>query len=280
MNRFTVKIIQKVFKFSSTVAPGICALLAFQQWFKTQRHSPPKREIAWTSSATQKKLPTSFGELNLLTWPGTGPRVLLVHGWSGRASQMGSFAKPLTDLGFEVIAVDLPGHGASYGNTSSLPESAQAICDIEKFIGPIHTLIGHSFGGAVCLLAHSEGVKIQALVTISAPSKLEWLLALYVDFLNLSDKAKRKLITLLENKYGKNIWTRCDVEKTKLDLKSSGLIIHDYDDKDVPIQHAEVIANATSARLLKTSRLGHRRILRNKDVINEIATFIRSRQNS
>ena len=274
MKRSTVKIIQSTIAVISNVAPGLCARLALRQWFKTHRHHAPEREVAWASTARQINIPSEHGELNALIWPSAGPKIVLVHGWSGRASQMGAFAKPLNDAGFEVIAVDLPGHGASYGNTGSIPVSAQALSDVEQHFGSIHALIGHSFGGAVCLLAVAEGLQVQAVVTIGSPSKLEWLLDIYVKYLHFGSTAKRKLAQLLEQKLGADIWKRCDVEFTGPDFKTKVMVIHDSNDKEVPEYHADIIANACSAKLLKTSGLGHRRILRNQAVMEEIVNFV------
>lgn len=274
MNHSVLNLMQSIIGIGSKIAPGLCAHVAFRQWFKTHRHKTPKRELDWVSSAQQIAIPTQHGKINALIWPGAGPRVLLVHGWEGRASQMGAFVKPLNDAGFEVVSLDLPGHGDSFGDTSSLPLSAQAVEEVVQHLGDVHALIGHSFGGVVCLLAMNQGLQTRAVVTLGSPSKLEWLLDVYAEYLNFSPTAKQKLAQLLENKFGEDIWRRCDIEHMQLDLSESGLVIHDKLDKEVPDHHAEVIASASSARLFKTSGLGHRRLLRNQTVVEEVVNFI------
>ncbi len=274
MNPLLQKFLQTAVGPASYLAPGICAHLAFQQWFKTHRHDTPKRELTWTLAAKQQHVVSKHGKLNALIWPTDGPNVLLVHGWNGRASQMGAIADPLNDAGFEVIAIDLPGHGASPGNTSSLPVSAQALLDAQHHFGPFHATIGHSFGGAASLLAISQGLQTQAAITIGSPSKLEWLLDLYAEFLNFNPAATQKLAKLLEKKLGADIWQRCDLEIQGPTLTTPGLVIHDTEDKEVPFYHAEMISKAWSAQLLKTTGLGHRRVLRDKKTIAAIVNFI------
>jgi hypothetical protein len=44
---------------------------------------------------------------------GSGPAVLLVHGWGGRARQLAAFVSPLVHAGFSVVALDAPRAGAS-----------------------------------------------------------------------------------------------------------------------------------------------------------------------
>jgi pimeloyl-ACP methyl ester carboxylesterase len=52
------------------------------------------------------------------------------------------------------------------------------------------------------------------------------------------------------------------------------LIIHDRDDADVPLKDGQAIAQAANAELVITEGLGHRRILRDKDVIRRTIDFI------
>ncbi|MFP2912939.1 hypothetical protein ACLESD_49620, partial [Pyxidicoccus sp. 3LFB2] len=45
---------------------------------------------------------------------GEGPRVLLVHGWSGYGGQLTAFVAPLVEAGFSVVAgTTRRGHGVS-----------------------------------------------------------------------------------------------------------------------------------------------------------------------
>ncbi|MEW6583682.1 MAG: alpha/beta fold hydrolase, partial [Actinomycetota bacterium] len=44
---------------------------------------------------------------------GSGPAVVLVHGWAGSKETWGPFAAALADAGRRTVAVDLPGWGAS-----------------------------------------------------------------------------------------------------------------------------------------------------------------------
>jgi pimeloyl-ACP methyl ester carboxylesterase len=53
------------------------------------------------------------------------------------------------------------------------------------------------------------------------------------------------------------------------------LIIHDRDDRDVPWQEGEAVARAwPHARFLRTEGLGHRRILRDPEVIDRVLRFL------
>ena len=54
-------------------------------------------------------------------------RVLVVHGWGSRAAYLSALTEGLVAAGHEVVALDLPGHGASRGRTLTLPMAVRAI---------------------------------------------------------------------------------------------------------------------------------------------------------
>ena len=81
--------------------------------------------------------------------PGHG-RVLLVHGLDGNKELMSPFGFALADAGFDVYAIDLPGHG-----TSRTPFNAelasQAVAHVLDRLGAETIVIGHSLGGGLLL---------------------------------------------------------------------------------------------------------------------------------
>lgn len=54
------------------------------------------------------------------------------------------------------------------------------------------------------------------------------------------------------------------------------LVVHDRDDRAIPFAHALQLREAARgpAELLATSGLGHRRVLRDRDVVNKVVEFI------
>ena len=58
-------------------------------------------------------------------------------------------------------------------------------------------------------------------------------------------------------------------------LKVPGLVIHDRGDQDVSFDDAEaIVQHWPQARLLATDGLGHRRILRDAEVIEAVVSFL------
>jgi 2-succinyl-6-hydroxy-2,4-cyclohexadiene-1-carboxylate synthase len=97
---------------------------------------------------------------------GRGPRTVLVHGFTQTSS---SWARVCDDLAenFEVVTVDLPGHGRSPvpGPGSDLSEAGRAV----GCAGGKATYVGYSLGGRCCLhLALENPGLVERLVIVGA----------------------------------------------------------------------------------------------------------------
>lgn len=99
---------------------------------------------------------------------GTGPRLVLVHGFTQTGQCWGPVGAALAE-DHEVVRVDAPGHGRSADVRADLPATA----DLLAGLGPA-TYLGYSMGGRMCLetaLRHPEAV--EALVLVSATAGIE-----------------------------------------------------------------------------------------------------------
>ena len=114
------------------------------------------------------------------TDPGRAARgsLLVVHCFtcSKDLHTMSRLARGLAGAGFAVLRFDFTGLGESGGDFSAttlstnLGDLAQAVaCLQERGPGPVG-LIGHSLGGAACLLAAGELPSVRSLAVIGAPS--------------------------------------------------------------------------------------------------------------
>jgi pimeloyl-ACP methyl ester carboxylesterase len=100
-------------------------------------------------------------------------RVLVVHGLNSNKEFMQIFCSALADGGFEVYAIDLPGHGDSTSGFNGLVARA-AVEAAVSYLNP-DVAVGHSMGASLLIdLAHD--VKFPALVLISpAPTLINGL---------------------------------------------------------------------------------------------------------
>jgi len=110
---------------------------------------------------------------------GEGPPLLLVHGFTGSAAAWPPLLRSALERSFEVIAVDLPGHGASKPRSDpqawSLPRLVDDLCGVLDACGARRALwVGYSMGGRIALGAavlHPE--RVAALVLEGASPGLE-----------------------------------------------------------------------------------------------------------
>jgi len=215
------------------------------------------------------------GGERLTAWSwGSGPIVLLVHGWEGRGSQMGAFAQPLVDEGFRVITLDGPGHGTATGRRSSVPQFAEAIAVLVERVGSVHGIVTHSFGGAATGWAARQVPLANRLVFVAPPGDLDQYVTFFAELVGLSTTVRRRMVSLLERRFSLQ-WeevryaTMTPIEGTEL------LVIQDRNDKESPVSNGLAVSNAwPGSRLHVTSGLGHRRILRHPEVIEEVVGFL------
>jgi pimeloyl-ACP methyl ester carboxylesterase len=264
------------FSFSvlNSVSPRWGARRAYRLWFTSPRFAEPAREQRWREQAQMVFVEHDCGPLAVYRW-GQGPAVLLVHGWSGRGTQLGAFAAPLVKRGFSVVAFDAPGHGRSPGTDTNVFEVATALAAVAEQSGPLHAIIAHSFGTMATTLAIHQGLSVDKAVCISAPTSLQYLIERFCQRLGISPKTQKFLTQMLEQEFGNDIWQRIESDRHVADSTIAALIIHDKDDVDVPWQWSERLANAwPNSHFWLTRGMGHRRILRNRAVITAVCEFI------
>lgn len=262
-----------LFRAFCAVAPNQAARVALRLFRTPHRHSTPPREKAWLETAEPFSFEAAGERLNAWAW-GRGPTVLLIHGWEGRGSQMGAFAQPLVEAGFRVITLDGPGHGTSIGRRSSVPQFAEAIAILVERVGPVQGIVAHSFGCAATGWAARQVHLTQRLVFIAPPGDLDQYVSFFADLLGLTATVRRQMVSLLERRFDLQ-WdevryaTMSPVENTDL------LVIQDRADRESPLSNGlEVAAAWPGSRLHLTSGLGHRRILRRAEVIEQVAGFL------
>jgi pimeloyl-ACP methyl ester carboxylesterase len=210
-------------------------------------------------------------------WGDSGPAVILVHGWGGRASQLRHFVAPLRASGYRVLAFDAPGHGASPGSELSLPRFARVLSQVASELGPIDALVAHSFGAAASAAAMADGLKPARAVFIGPPSnELRWF-DFFSEELALSAPTKRLAKAAIEARVGAAFEDfSAEAMGSRIDVPL--LVLHDRLDREVPWEDGERIARVfPGARLLTTTGLGHRRILRSAQVIESVVSFLAGR---
>jgi pimeloyl-ACP methyl ester carboxylesterase len=172
------------------LSPKLAGRWVYSLWFQPQRFPEPKQEQVWRASATPVAILHRGQPLAAESW-GAGPTVLLVHGWNGRGAQLGAFAPALVKAGYRVVTFDTPAHGRSPGNATNLPEISEAIQEIAQACGPVHAVIGHSFGVACTLFAVQQGLQLNRIAAISPPHNVRGLTQKFFTALDIGTPWRR-----------------------------------------------------------------------------------------
>lgn len=261
----------------SLVAPVLAARLA-ERWFLTPpRHRRPAGEVELIARACARPVRVAF-DTRVETWRwGHGPAVLLVHGWGGRGSQLGALVAPLVARGFSAVAFDAPGHGASLRRRVTIPEMVAALRAVAGEHGPIAGLVAHSVGAVVAARALYEGLEASAAVFVAPAADLGGPAASFAEALGLSRSVRDQMQGRIERRVSMP-WSAFSMTTLAPALAVPLLAIHDRGDGELPWQHGRTIASVwPGAELATTDGLGHRRILRDPDVIARAVAFLAAR---
>src|SRR3989304_6214218 len=87
------KLILQTSKFIAYFSSKLVTLFAAKLFTSPIKHKIPKRELEMYSKSSKK--------------------ILLVHGWSGRGTQLFKIADELVKTGYSTISFDAPAHGKS-----------------------------------------------------------------------------------------------------------------------------------------------------------------------
>ncbi|MDM0042772.1 alpha/beta fold hydrolase [Variovorax sp. J22G21] len=240
--------------------------------FLTPRR-PPQREPLTLEGGEALRIATPEGEVALQR-AGSGPAVLLLHGWEGQASDLAAFAPPLLDAGFSVLAMDLPAHGDSAGRQTSIPQCARALRAVGEAIGPLHAVIAHSIGSAVLAEALHAGLVVQRAVLVSAPAHYERHARGFAAAAGLDGEATEAMLASISSAVGADV-REISLPRRAPQLRQRALFIHSADDRVVAIEESLDSASVwPGARHMRVEGLGHRRLLGNPAVIAAAIDFV------
>lgn len=267
------------------VSPSGAATVAVRMFLTPQRRARPAHEVELLRGARHLIVPgepRATGPVARLplaswTWGDAGPQVLLVHGWEGRGAQLGPLVAPLVRAGFRVVAFDAPAHGDSPGGIASLVHFADAVQRVARAHGPFEALVTHSMGGAAATWAQRDAPVARSMVMISPPSDVRDFTRRLSDALSFGDGVRAQVDRRLAARLGVAP-AELAMERLAPSMRVPLLVVHDEDDRDVPIASGELVASRwPGARLMRTRGLGHRRILRDPEVLRAAVDFIVSR---
>lgn len=207
---------------------------------------------------------------------GSGPTVLLLHGWEGASYSHSVLARRLLEEGFRVIMFDMPAHGMSPGKITNMLEISEVAEKLATKEGGLHALVGHSFGATCAGYAIGQGLQTKYFVAIAAPSTIGFIIDHFSALVGASEKTKQGLIKKISTILNGPI-EQASLMRLAPKFTAEGLIIHDRNDRIVPYKLAQALSDAwPSAELITTRGLGHSRILQSDEAIDAVLAKINS----
>jgi pimeloyl-ACP methyl ester carboxylesterase len=215
-------------------------------------------------------------EIQLYKWEGGDKKVLLIHGWEGQAGNFSDMVEELLRYGYSVYAFDAPSHGfSSRGKTSLFEFTTLVGILIRRF--QVEDLVSHSFGGVATTYAlyNNKDLVINKYVLLTTPDKFVERIDDVSQMVGITEKVKRRLIERLEQELNIDVNTLSVSEFVKSINVKQALIIHDKNDKVIPIDRSKnVHKNWGVSEFKEIEGTGHFRILRTKEVISEVINYL------
>lgn len=257
-------------KMAFYIAPAKMTRLLRVKGFSIKPFHLSAAQIGLLQRAHSFYLEFNNNRIKVFEW-GSGPVILLVHGWGGRALQMDAFVNALVSKGFKVVAFDHKGHGESSSSFSSYPEFVRGTGLVAAhYADSLHGVIAHSIGSN-SMLKVSEHFERKLKIAVVAPTE---------NFLGVLEK-KRKRMGIYENLFAqviRQIETESGLKLSDLTVldyekinRHDVLLVHDKFDRVTKISAShEIHKNLHGSSLMQTEMLGHSRILKNKAVLDRV----------
>jgi pimeloyl-ACP methyl ester carboxylesterase len=226
-----------------------------------------------SSADAQEVLNYNGFKIQTYHWVGSGPMILLMHGWESNTWRWRYLIKHLRESGYNVVALDAPAHGASGSkrfNAVLYAQFAHIVC--QKY--QPNFIVGHSVGGmaAIYLASHFPLYSVKAYIVIASSNRWLEVVNKFHHVLGLN----HRIIDNFESafrKYFDHPQSYYNADEFAKRISQPGLVLHDVDDNINFITEGRAIAaNWNNSELVETKGLGHS--MQAKEVYEAISNFI------
>jgi pimeloyl-ACP methyl ester carboxylesterase len=212
---------------------------------------------------------------------GVGPASLLVHGWEDDNALWSPLIDACAAIGRAVVVFDLPGHGYSPTEEFSLQAAGEAAIAVAEALGPIDSVVAHSFGCPASIYALAHGLKAERAVLIASPvprtggdrTAEHWIrrqLERGADPV-VAKRASELMLERAETSPGSPFLAEPEIPG----MTARALIIHAVDDDQCPVGNSQKMADLwPGAELVLVDDLGHRLIAQDDVVMERIIAFV------
>jgi len=255
------------------VSPALGTHLAMGLFFTPVPTKWLARSRAVPRPWVERQLPFEGGHISV--WqrsdiePGR-PKVLLTHGWAGDAQQLRPQADTLAAAGFEPLLLDLPAHGRSSGWRSNLLQWVRALFAVSARFGPWDGVVAHSLGAMAAAHALARGLPARRAALLALAPPPGQFLGWFAQAMGPGEGLAARMRGHIEKREGVPL-QQFEPDWLGERLLAPTLLVHDRGDLTAPLSGSEtLLAGLTAGRLHVTQNLGHRRLLSDPAVMEQV----------
>lgn len=234
-------------------------------------------DTAYLKTAKWETLHLNQHKIQTYHWQGSGPRVLLAHGWESNSARWKPLIALLQAANFDIVAMDAPRHGATGGRYFGAILYGEMMNVVVNRFNPM-AIVGHSIGGfaTTYYLNRFETKKmtpsVSQLILLATPSNLRFIFDLFLRIVGVNKNVRRGYYSEFERIAGAKT-EDFTTENFCKNLTIKGLIIHDKTDDVAPFSDSvKINAALKDSQHLITEGYGHR--LQDAFVHQKIVAFL------
>jgi len=241
-------------------------------FYRNRKEAPPI-----FNRGTPISLRVKGNTVNGFKWnSGGSKRVLILHGFESSCKNFADYIEALIEKGYEVLAFDAPGHGISGGRQITLPLYIEMITAVYFNVGIIQSFMAHSFGGLAVTHFIEKIPHANCRVALIAPlTETKTAIGSFFRFLQLNEAVRAEFEKIIQVKGGAPS-SHFSIPRALQHIQAPILWAHDKDDEVTPLKDVEpvIAAKYPNVSFLITEGLGHKKIYRNKKVIQAVVDFL------
>ncbi len=232
-----------LFRLLGALSPTLAARLAATLLLTPLTRRPDTDDAVFLATARTHRIHVAGNRVQAYEWDGTGPTVLIVHGWISHSARFAPLIEALRQCGLRVIAFDAPAHGRSGGRRADLNAFRAALEGTAASLGPVHAVVAHSFGALSTAgwLSSAPLPTVRCAVLVGLMRDLEYLFDSFVSALALSPGVTVRLRARLVRRYGAEP-EQFSARSLAAHIRVPVLLVHGEQDEFVPSAHAGEIA--------------------------------------
>ncbi len=218
----------------------------------------------------------STGKYIHVTEIGSGPAIILAHGWASEKKQLTSFVPKLLAEGFSVILYDQPAHGQSTSVSTHIFDFIHSMEAVIRYKKDVHAIVAHSMSTVAAVFNLHLFQWIKKGILISPICDYEEELTNWFEKKGMPENVMRDVVSYLEERHHLKLETINPKNVAPYLNNTEILLVHDQNDRHTPFKGSERLnLLLPKSKMKKTQNLGHAKILHNENVISDVVEFIK-----